>query len=69
MRVDFLQEYNLDQYEACPTRHAMIQDEQAKVYNLLNRIIALSIPGLDAVKGWRARDGLLGLLNDLRFTL
>ena len=69
MWVDFLQEYNLDQYEVCPTRHAMIQDEQAKVYNLLNRIIAPSVPGLDAVKGWHAHNGLLGLLNDLGFTL
>ena len=69
MWVNFLQEYNLDQYEACPMRCAMIQDEQAKIYNLLNRIIALSIPGLDAVKGWHACNELLRLLNDLRVTL
>lgn len=55
------------QYDPCPARRTAIEEEQTRVYQLLNGIMELSISDLSAAHNQRARVGLLELLGYLEF--
>lgn len=67
MRADFLQERRWDQEVTCLRRRAAVEEEQQKIYSLLNKILTLSVFGLSALQCGRARSALIQLLEDLEY--
>lgn len=54
---------------ACPQRRTAVEKEQLVIYNFLDKIVTLSVPGLSPQNSHRARSAFVELIEYIGFTL